>query len=214
MPPKVAVIEPAVEAAPLTSVRIKIKVESLLSESSSKTSNIRIRLVSDWLDCCVLTDVFGEGTLSWEMQGGSEEDAVAKRIATFKSECGSDLSTNKERLRSFNVNPGIYAIIMGQEERPIEPASDNGAGGATVGSITMETRLVPLGFLYADCSTFLIEPGQVLVRGQSLENLNLLVEMEISVADSFLPRTVAWPLEPLVLDIKRWGSPGHHSFSL
>jgi len=112
-----------------------------------------------------------------------------------KCELGS-----REKQQAFNSSPGIFAVLLGQEI--VSPAAVVAEDG-TQQQQPDELRLVPLGFAYVDCSTFLIETGKVFGRGQSVQGIE--IEIEVSCSQLLIAHVDAMPLEPLLLDLGALG---------
>lgn len=194
------------------------------------STNLRVRLMSEWLDCSQLIDNFGEGALSWEtaqkaskspsetQQDFSSTDNILPFIktSTFKLDIDiPDLNLPEHRLRlqTLNTSPAIYAVVLRQEAREIFQDGEQ----------SEEQRLVPISFVHVDCSKFLMESGTASSSGQSIQMTAIEqdeqekalpvvpstilpsppvnVTMTIHCTTPFLNRAAALELEPLFIDI-------------
>ena len=95
--------------------------------------------------------------------------------STFITNVDCDIS-NPEKMQLFNEKPGIYAVVLG----------DN----------------APFGFSFVDCSSFAIEACTSSARHSQLGDYEL--NISVSIDKPLLSLTDVIPLEPLVLDIKRY----------
>ena len=166
------------------------------SEPFSACQNCRIKIISEWLDCCGTTGLFGapESDLLWKDILNTNEEGLnsdgsretKKRVSIFKKSFDPffvDKDPQREKLSKFNIKPGIYFVVL------IDLVEDS------------TYKQIPVKFSYVDCSSFLIKAGS---KKSSL-SISDSVEIQISVEidKPIMTYADALTLEPLVLDFNR-----------
>jgi hypothetical protein len=194
MPPKVA---PTPVVASNKGLKISISFTKVKSDTDI-TENVpkyRLRMISEWLDCCGTTSIFGEGDLQWiddpissdnDVNVSTENDFIRKKAIYSNSFNDTFLEKDKDRdkLRLFNMNAGIYFIIL-------RDAVENNA-----------SVIVPERFSFMECSSFLIENKS---KTTTMNNVggNINIQITVDIEKPLLPKSETISLEPLVLDIGR-----------
>lgn len=181
MPPKAAPIP-----IPVAKKGFKISLKAIKYSSVDTTEeNFKIRIISEWLDCCGSTGLYGQGELVWkELEGETNPD---KKYAIYENSFDPffmDIHNDNTKIRNFNMKPGIYFIIM----------KENVVDGSVVNT--------PGRFTYIDCSSFLIETSKknsIFQREDDIE-----IEIEIEIDKPLLSMEDAILMEPLLLDISRF----------
>jgi hypothetical protein len=192
-------------------VHVKVRLAPVDGSPISIARNVvgfRVRLVSAWLDCCGTTGVFGKGDLAW-IDGDTNADATdavqtrqQQQSATFAASFPMPDYSNptvddstKEKLTSFNLRPGVYAILCKDVKKSVSIINDGGE------QITRKEQVtIPVGYSYVDCSAFLMEGGKLVANNLKIEGLAM--ELTVESKASFLSRADAISFEPLVLDIR------------
>lgn len=184
--------------------------------ANEHSSNLRVRLISEWCACTQLSEVLGEGATAWQ---STEEELLdesqprrALKTCTFSVEVDLPDFGSRERLEHMHAAPGLYAVVLRQETRSL-PTESPETPAAT------EQRLVPVSFVYCDCSRFLVEAGRIASTGQRVgprvapavgeapvdSALLPVPSLVVSVASALLPREMSTPLEPLMLEFSSLG---------
>ena len=193
MPPKAAPapIVPEEKGLNIAITVIQTDLQESESEAFTNCQSCRIKIVSEWLNCCGTTSLFGstESGLSWQtLQSPTESEKVAKRSATFKKSFTPFFDEKdpnyKEKLSSFNLKPGIYFIIL------LDLVEN------------LSYKQIPIKFSYMDCSSFLIEQTTKKLIFSLSETVSVHVTVEVE--KPILPYADALGHEPLVLDAKRY----------
>jgi hypothetical protein len=203
----------------VVNISIKLTAPTNIEEEDNKNPSLvgyRVRLVSEWLDCCGATGIFGKGDLLWSSPPAVEgkQDTNNESNITHKNEqnvvdkyaiCqkpfplpkfllpgadGSDENDRKQKLITFNLKPGIYAILCKDERRT----------GAVEGEPSIITS-IPLGFSHLDCSSFLMNPGVISANNLKIDGYEL--EVTVSLEGRMLSYPDIVEYEPMVLDLKR-----------
>lgn len=78
---------------------------------NSSAQPLKIRIFSEWLKCCGISSIMGEGDIPWNSLPNDE------KISTLSLNFESDLST-KESITIFHKKPGIYAVFL-SENKPV-----------------------------------------------------------------------------------------------
>lgn len=195
MPPKVAA-PPVVERKGLE-ITISIS-QTVIGEyvEFENLENYRVRVISEWIDCCGTTGLFGANGSELPWVDVEDTAPVADtltsevrrvRRATFKRSFDPFFverdTAQKQKLNNFNLKPEIYFIAL------VDVIENN------------SLKSVPKRFIPVDCSTFLIEKSTKL----SSMDLSPGVEMKISIEidKPLLPYPEAIQFEPLCLNFQR-----------
>jgi hypothetical protein len=188
MPPKAAPAPIVPEEKGLNISITVVQTDLQEGGSFSNCENCRIKIVSEWLNCCGTTGLFGstEGGLAW--QTSSESGVTNKRSATFKKSFKPFFDEKdpsyKEKISMLNLKPGIYFVILVD----------------LVENLTY--KQIPVKFSYMDCSSYLIEQTAKKLILSLSETVSIHVTVDIE--KPILPYADALNHEPLVLDAKRY----------
>lgn len=184
MPPKKA--PDPVEAV---EKNFKLEIKATQAAGYEAETQIKVRLCSHWLPCSGFSPVFGtEDSLPWRESPSSESDGEGEQCpltADFHHDFEVDLS-DTEALEKFHNQPGVYAVIVHEKN-----ASEEHGGGVT---------LVPLAFLYLDCSSLLMNIKTVSCAKKGIAGLDFQFKASVQIKD-LVARPAIIGLEPLLIDI-------------
>ena len=186
MPPKAAPVAAPVSKGLKISVKAtkyipQISLETKSDDELKSQSNFKIRIISEWLDCCGSTGTFGQGDLTWKDDGSDKQCALYE--SSFDPFLFTDFRNDTSKIRSFNIKPGIYFLIM-------KEISENGT-----------VINVPTSFTCIDCSSFLIENSVKYASTESDDNIK--IEISVEIDKPLLPMEDILYMEPLLLNIQR-----------
>lgn len=186
----------------------------------------KVRLVSEWLDCCGPTAIFGKGELAWsepppeeeatESKGeegeGEEPEAVAEKKPFRKdATCLAQFP-----LPQYLIPRDEITEEIDEDDRKAKISHFNLKPGIyfilckdTKRQEVVEgeeepksiTETTPLAFSYLDCSSFLMNPGVIKANHLKIDGYDL--EVTISLEDRMLTYSEIVESEPLVLDFKK-----------
>ena len=196
-------------------VKIKLTVDDPEEARVSGLGALRLRVFSDWAECATLTGPFGEGELEWQEDGASAEGeaeeggndeikeagltaAPARSFSATYTTTITPQVEKREDLEAFNKDPVLYAVLLKEIVRTTAPEPDAEEGTEP----TEEPQLVPVGFVSADCSIFLMESENPVSTESVLANGLVRVEMDVLATEVLVPPAVSMLLEPLILDVQ------------
>jgi len=224
MPPKKETPAAAVVTELQKPLKLKVDVTiDATSEQYKHVDGLHLRFCSEWFDCITTESILGGK--SWTINSyiaadGSDKlitppppvEAVpppkgkapavpaAEEIVITNVESGvlraswendfSFLSDEDHLLKTFNRDPGIFAFIMGREEQK----QDDG--------VRIEDKIVPLSFLYVDCSSYLLNIDTVLT-GRCHSVFGVSVQLSVSTSQFLVPRERTMALDPFVFAMHR-----------
>ena len=208
---------------------IKISVKDPKDPQVQSLGNLRLRVICEWADCCILSETLGTADVNWVEtvtdQVQQDQSAESKVFGASSTIFTSTLTRQIEPkvaqrhiLEAFNKEPGIYAVLLKETKKLLPPEVD--PTGNIIPNVEPKyiPQLVPIGFLYADCSIFLLETENP-VYTESLFSSGLVrAQMTISSDAPLISSDVALPLAPLIIDLQQIsGYPlleGEHSIKM
>lgn len=167
MPPKVAA--PAAPSV-VKNFQLELKLTGVECEG------LRVRLFSEWLNCCGVTGFFGQGEQLWEAIADSEHK-VSKYQTSFEA-----ILNDAASLNAFNSKPAIYAVLLKD---------------------VVDKELivaVPIGFTAIDCSPLAMESIKTLDSQVIVEGIQL--DFKVTVENPLIPPATVIGYEPVLFDIK------------
>lgn len=217
-------------------VNISIKLTAPTNIDDEEYSSInpnlvgyKVRLVSEWLDCCGATGIFGKGDLGWSSPPEEEtkEEETAENVEREASE-----NDQENQVKSFNRHATFekafpipnFLLTRGEgddsdENDRKEKLSNFNLNPGIYAILCKDERKTeevpseegeepkeivvtrPLGFSYLDSSSFLMSPGVIAASNFKIDGYEM--EVSISLKDRMLSYPEIVEYEPLVLDLKR-----------
>jgi len=191
-------------------VSLKLSVKDPNSAEVRALDSLRIRVLCEWAECCIMSEPLGQATMAWvEEEEGPTNDGEAERkdggvwhSATFKVSV-NPLVSERPKLEAFNKDPGMYAVLLKQVQRVVAVPPDAEGNVDPNAEPTYTPQLVPVGFVYADCSIFLLEVDRPVNADATLANGVVRVSMTVTKETPLIAPEVALPLEPLLLNFQQ-----------
>jgi hypothetical protein len=134
--------------------------------------NIQVKILSAWLPS-ITTEAFVDGTTSWKSE--VSETSIKKGIWSRNIQP----TFSNVHIQSFNKSPGIYFVITG---------------------VSNDVNHL-ISFAYCDCSSFMIETGDVGCRSPFKNGIQL--SASVSCSEFLFPLENTLHLEPIMLRIER-----------
>jgi hypothetical protein len=171
MPPKAA----PVAAAPVVEKNFQLEIEIVQALNFDNEKAIKVRIFSEWLECCGTTPQFGlQEALPWENSGDGK--VSAKFRTSFEA-----YFPNDDKLVQFHNHPGLYFTVLNENK-------DGNSLNAT-----------PLAYLYLDCSSLLYGKKSLAVQKRNVSGIHC--RATVNITKEIMPLHNLIKFEPLLLDI-------------
>eukprot|EP01038_Epipyxis_sp_PR26KG_P013134 gene13134-17601_t len=165
----------------LSSVCETTSLNGVIEPASPLPTNLRIRFVTEWFEGCGNSEWFGKDDLGWML---SEQGVPPNNQfnSIYRKSIGVKLDSI-DKIRKFDAKPGVFAVI----------------------SLENNNVATPLGFLYIDCSPFLIENKKLIAKLPKLNNIannnDIQVEFSATIDKCLLSKHQVIVYEPMIIDI-------------